>query len=538
VYALNEKKRYTTFTIAKRADGPPRVIDAPIKPIKDMQRQLARHLSAAYEPLANVHGFVSGRSPLSNARQHTDQEWVLRIDLDNFFPTIHFGRVRGMFMKYPFEYSAEVATLLAHICCHRGQLPQGAPTSPIISNLICRSMDRALQKLARFERCFYTRYADDICFSTQRRTFPRALATREPAGFVVIGERLNSVVESNGFLINHEKSRLVRRTQRQRVTGLVVNEYANVSTDYVRELRDLLFIWRRYGKADAAARFAHWHPNRNSADAKAAPRFEWVIGARIQHVGSVRGWTSPTYRRLAKCLQELQPGFEPKTLRVLDDPVTVVLYTEGESDVLHLTAALAAFHAAGEFKELELSVVEKSPSGNDAKLLSMAGALAETQQALPCICVFDRDAPAMVERAVGPTGSRVYGNGVAAIAIAPPPWRSEEDRVCIEMLYADEDLARRDENDRRIYVLSEFDGRSGQHLSEEVNTPNVKNNTLVRDEVFAFGTRESKALGKLAFAKAVADKTPPFDAVSFEGFRKTFELLQETAARILSDTSP
>ena len=83
------------------------------------------------------------------------QEWVLRVDLRHFFPSIHFGRVRGMFKAPPFEYSENVATLLAQICCFEGQLPQGAPTSPVISNLICRGMDKELAELARMERCFF-----------------------------------------------------------------------------------------------------------------------------------------------------------------------------------------------------------------------------------------------------------------------------------------------------------------------------------------------------------------------------------------------
>jgi RNA-directed DNA polymerase len=215
----------------------------------------------------------------------------------------------------------------------------------------------------------------------------------------------------------------------------------------------------------------------------------------------------------------------------------VVLYTEGESDILHLTAALERFHEAGEFTNLAFKVVEKSASRNDAKLLAMARALKETAQPAPCICVFDRDAPKMVEDAVGPTGVRVYGNGVAAIAIVAPAERAREDRVCIEMLYSDGDLARRDDQGRRIYLLGEFDSRTGHHHTEPVNTPQTNNKTLVRDEVYEFGSTRSLALGKMAFARDVALKTAPFDAVSFEGFRRTFELLQETAARITDETT-
>jgi RNA-directed DNA polymerase len=174
LYALREDRRYTWIELAKRDGSKPRQIHAPIKPIKDMQRALASVLAGCYEPPVNVHGFVHGRSPVSNARQHQKQKWVLKVDLEDFFPSINFGRVRGMFMAFPFEYPPEVATLLAQLCCYRNQLPQGAPTSPIVSNFICRRLDVQLARIARDERCYYTRYADDICLSTNRKTFPGA----------------------------------------------------------------------------------------------------------------------------------------------------------------------------------------------------------------------------------------------------------------------------------------------------------------------------------------------------------------------------
>src|ERR1700755_2531066 len=97
VVALRERKRYRTFTIS-RGNGSPRTIDAPIKPLRDIQRCLADALSASYEAPSHVHGFTTGRSPVSNARAHRGREWVLRVDLKDFFPSINFGRVRGLFL--------------------------------------------------------------------------------------------------------------------------------------------------------------------------------------------------------------------------------------------------------------------------------------------------------------------------------------------------------------------------------------------------------------------------------------------------------
>ncbi len=174
IYTLAPQRRYKTFTLRGRA-GKIRTIEAPIKPLKLLQTRLASALASSYRPPQRVHGYVPERSIVTNARRHVRQEWVLRLDLENFFPTINFGRVRGLFLKAPYSCSPVVATLLAQICTHNNRLPQGAPTSPLISNLICRRLDRELSSLAKSERCYYTRYCDDLVFSTNGR-FPRALA--------------------------------------------------------------------------------------------------------------------------------------------------------------------------------------------------------------------------------------------------------------------------------------------------------------------------------------------------------------------------
>ena len=176
VWALAERRRYYEFAINRKTGGEPRIIRAPIKPIKDFQRMLLPLLERAYRPKPHVHGFVRERSAITNGAVHRNQRWILRIDLTNFFPSINFGRVRGVFRAYPFDYPDDVATLLAQICCHRNELPQGAPTSPTLSNLVCRRLDKELAELGKALHCHYSRYADDICFSSGRKTFPGELA--------------------------------------------------------------------------------------------------------------------------------------------------------------------------------------------------------------------------------------------------------------------------------------------------------------------------------------------------------------------------
>lgn len=537
VYGFRPSRRYTRFEVRRRNGGAARVIHAPIKPIKDIQRTLATTLAQCYEPPPNVHGFTPGRSPVTNAQQHQRKRWVLKIDLEDFFPTINFGRVRGLFLARPFEYPEEVATLLAQICCHNNELPQGAPTSPIVSNFICRRLDAQLARLARMERCHYTRYADDIAFSTDRTRFPALLAAPQPGSIPVLGDRLREVVHSNGFRINEPKTRLMRHTQRQRVTGLVVNEKVNVSREYVRGIRAALYVWDRYGESEAVRSFNRANGLRSWPPGKPDPRFRRVIAGRVQHVGRVTGWSNHRYRHLAGVLHKLDPSFSPRTLKTLHATQRVRMYAEGRTDLLHLTAALEHFQASGEFPFLEFEVVDESDAGSDSQLLDRCKGLAMTFQETPCICVFDRDNDEILRKAVGAEDARDYGNRVAAVAIATPPWRVDQ-KICIELLYQNDDIRLPDQSGRRLYLREEFDPETGRHESEAVYTLEPRRRTLVREEVLTFKDGTSVAMSKVAFADAIAGRTGPYSAVTFEGFRRTLEIVQETLIRLVSPTPP
>src|SRR5699024_7070708 len=110
-------------------------------------------------------GFIPGKSIITNARIHRNKRLVVNIDLKDFFPSFHFGRVRGFFEKNKyFLLSREVSTIIAQLTCYKGSLPQGAPTSPIITNLICQILDYKLLKIAKKYKTDYSRYADDLTF--------------------------------------------------------------------------------------------------------------------------------------------------------------------------------------------------------------------------------------------------------------------------------------------------------------------------------------------------------------------------------------
>ena len=199
-----------------------------------------------------VHGFALGKDIVSNAAHHTPRRYVLNVDLKDFFLSITFRRVRGMLMAKPYFLGSSAATVIAQLCTFDEKLPQGAPTSPVITNMVCGRFDAHLKALAKTYRCNYTRYADDITFSTSLTSFPSALAQTQMIGKAaraIIGPELLKIIADNDFQVNTEKVRLQLWRERQEVTGLVSNEFPNVSRSYIRQLRAILHAWKKFGPA-------------------------------------------------------------------------------------------------------------------------------------------------------------------------------------------------------------------------------------------------------------------------------------------------
>lgn len=241
--------KYSTFNIPKRSGGK-RTIHAPSPQLKLAQGKLSTLLQACEKEIEEdlgvkrtvAHGFKLGRSILTNADVHRRQRYVLNFDLSDFFGTINFGRVRGFLIgNRNFRLHPDVATLIAQIACHEDMLPQGAPTSPVISNLIGNILDVRLSKLARAHGCAYSRYADDITMSTSQPDFPNGIATKvDSASKWELAKEVEQAVAACGFRINHAKTRLLHRRSRQDVTGIVVNRHVNVNTDYRRAVRAMV----------------------------------------------------------------------------------------------------------------------------------------------------------------------------------------------------------------------------------------------------------------------------------------------------------
>lgn len=235
-----EKNLYTKFDIGKKS-GEPREILAPNDDLKKIQKQiyrvLDRHILAHRmnnKHLNISHGFEREKSIISNSEIHKNKRYVFNTDIKDFFTTIHFGRVKGYFMKNKkFKMQENIATIIAQLVCHEGILPQGAPTSPLISNLICNILDLRLLKVSKEFKLNYTRYADDLTFSTNSKNF---LERYEDFYSILLKE-----ISKAGFSINDKKNRLQYKDSQQVVTGLTVNDKVNVKRTFYTSTRAMAY---------------------------------------------------------------------------------------------------------------------------------------------------------------------------------------------------------------------------------------------------------------------------------------------------------
>ena len=260
LYKQPAAMKYKTFQIPKR-NGGQRTIKAPVDALKVLQRKLSDLLQDCVDEInaANnrkdrtAHGFKRKRTIITNARQHRHRRWVFNLDLEDFFPSINFGRVRGFLLKNrDFELHEDVATVIAQIACYENSLPQGSPCSPVISNLVAHLLDMRLVKLASAAGCTYSRYADDLTFSTNKKEFPGDISVPSGTNGTAAhswlpGEAVQKVIERTGFRINAEKTHMMYRTSRMDVTGLVVNKKINVRREYRHNVRAMVHNLVRTG---------------------------------------------------------------------------------------------------------------------------------------------------------------------------------------------------------------------------------------------------------------------------------------------------
>lgn len=245
LYKIPIGSKYKTFEIPKK-NGGMREINAPTYQLKMLQQRLAELLNDCYEEIEEIeghlkttsHAYRKNKNISSNAIKHRNKKYVFNLDLKNFFPSINFGRVRGFFMqnKY-FRLNETAATIIAQIACFNNSLPQGSPCSPVLSNFIGRILDMRLLAISKKYKCTYSRYADDITFSTNLKEFPLAIAKETTKDLWVPSDLLVEIIKKSGFEINLDKVSMQYRTSRQTVTGLTVNKVVNINREYYKNLR-------------------------------------------------------------------------------------------------------------------------------------------------------------------------------------------------------------------------------------------------------------------------------------------------------------
>jgi len=334
-------RRYSQFTIKKKSGGE-RTINAPVRGLKAIQKTLAFILQCVFEPHEAATGFTKGRSIVDNARLHERSFYVYNLDLKDFFPSIEQARVWACMQLKPFYLKdnppdkeselentqpdfyaiknkphssgrSEIAKMVANICCaemeverkdengnwitmKKNVLPQGAPTSPVLTNVICQKLDFLLTGVAKRFGLKYSRYADDITFSSMHNVYQKDSE---------FNKELNRIITQQGFHIKDSKTRLQKTGYRKEVTGLLVNEKINVQKRYIKQLRMWLYYWEQYGynKANDLFKISYIH-DKGHIKGK-LPIMEDVIYGKLQYLKMVKGAHDQIYSKLTNRFKDL-----------------------------------------------------------------------------------------------------------------------------------------------------------------------------------------------------------------------------------------
>jgi len=319
-----KQERYRTFSIPKKSGGE-RFISAPSGNLKWMQLCLNEIFKALYTASPYAMGFAEGRSIVDNALMHTNQNYVFNIDLKDFFPSINQKRLWNRLQLPPFNFNAKVAFTIAGLCSMRTiryqedlpfeeafVLPQGAPTSPLLTNAICDTLDRRLHGLAKRFGLHYSRYADDITFSSMHNVYQLDSDFRK---------ELERIITDQHFTINAKKTRLQHCSKRQEVTGITVGQKLNVTHKYVKDVRAILHIWEKYGINAAYATFYPRYKSEKCQLHRGEPNIVNVISGKLCYLKMVKDENDPVYSKFfaqfTRLTAENAPISKPKDIDYL-----------------------------------------------------------------------------------------------------------------------------------------------------------------------------------------------------------------------------
>lgn len=290
--------KFREFKIKKKS-GADRIIHAPTNDLKSILKSINNILQIVFEPHSNAYGFVHEKSIVDNAKKHLGKNYVYNIDLKDFFHSFDRNRVKMGIWYSLFngdKAKEELCYLISGIVTHQLKvedkikmvLPQGSPVSPTLTNLLCYKLDIKLTGLAKRFKLSYSRYADDITFSSTKNVFKNQLFLNE----------LNRIISSQGLEINNKKTRLQGNGYRKEVTGIIVNEKLNVHNTYVKKLRMWIYYIEKYGIDKATNIFLKDYLRDKGHVKKVTPSMQNVIEGKLLYLAMVKGKDDATFLKL------------------------------------------------------------------------------------------------------------------------------------------------------------------------------------------------------------------------------------------------
>lgn len=359
------KAFYNSFTIKKKS-GKDRTIHSPILGLKNFQKILNVILQCVFEPHPASTGFVLDKSIIDNAKVHLGQTYVYNLDLKDFFSSVDKSRVWGRLLMPPFNLNTtperkKIANMIAVLSCTPMEverfidghwkktttsvLPQGSPMSPVLTNAICERLDKQLTGVAKRFGLNYSRYADDITFSSKHNTYQKDANTIEKifepnSSFDI---EVRRIINKQNFHIQEDKVRLQKEGYRQEVTGLVVNDKVNVTRRYIKQLRQWLYYLETYGYDKSYSFFLSKYLIDKQLSSHKKPNMMMVLGGKLLYLKMVKGDKDATYLKLMQRFN---------SLLISNSPINLILSTwENEG----IEKAMELYYQQKKFEEMNTS---------------------------------------------------------------------------------------------------------------------------------------------------------------------------------------
>lgn len=236
---VHTKYFYRTFYISKK-NGKKRTINEPLPSLKEIQLWINDNVLSHIKPSKFAKAYIKSRGIIDNVKYHKAKKFIFNLDLQDFFPSISIHTIELFFLQL--GYSNNLSNLLAKLCCLDGRLAQGAPTSPALSNHVLYQFDEAIGQYAVENNLRYTRYADDLTFSFNYNFDVAHIENK-------VKECLK-LIEHSSLKINTEKTHLLKKSDRQVITGIVVNEFPQTPIKYRKRIRQEIYYIKKFGLID------------------------------------------------------------------------------------------------------------------------------------------------------------------------------------------------------------------------------------------------------------------------------------------------